>query len=69
MTGLVKRLNHQSAAETLSLVIQIWKCSQTVNGFESEGLQETVEAGKENPPVTGINQKSDAALLLLIAAV
>ena len=33
-----KGLNHQSAAETLSLIIQIWKCSQSVNGFESKGL-------------------------------
>ena len=31
-----KRLNPQSATETLSLIIQIWKCSETVNDFESE---------------------------------
>ena len=31
-----KGLNHQSAAEPLSLVCQIWKCSQTVNDSESE---------------------------------
>ena len=33
-----KGLNHQSAAETLSLIIQIWKCSESINGFEPEGL-------------------------------
>ena len=31
-------LNHQSAAESLSLVIQIWKCSESINGSEPEGL-------------------------------
>ncbi len=31
-------LNHRSAAEPLSLVIQIWKCSQSINDFESKDL-------------------------------
>ena len=30
--------NHQSAAEPLSLAFQIWKCSQSINDFESKGL-------------------------------
>ena len=33
-----KGLNHQSAAEPLSLIIQIRKCSESINGFEPEGL-------------------------------
>ena len=33
-----ERLNQRSAAETLSLIIQIWKCSESINDFESKGL-------------------------------
>ena len=33
-----EKLNHISATEILSLIIQIWTCSQSRNGFESKGL-------------------------------
>ena len=34
----VEGLNHRSAAEALSLTIQIWKCSHSINDFEPKDL-------------------------------
>ena len=64
------KLNRLSATDTLSLIIQIWKCSETVNDFESE-----MACNRQSNAVNGLlldrikTIKSDAALLFLIASI